>query len=220
MDRIVENKETSVSPDKPTRGDLATASLYKTVLLLERERQLGSGMMYRPDLDKMNNSFKDLFDFQYAKENLGQDGFDFAEKQVGNLLRILNDFEETKLKEGYQTSHPKAPMNDWQPNEICRFVDPHLGNDTPYAVVYLTNEGELKYRLAKGKALEEEVFDLNNQNPLISTGTITRIEDTPKEFLEKLTKVLTSDEFKQQWDEVQSSTHIHPKTSLLTVNID
>ncbi|KKQ75257.1 MAG: hypothetical protein US96_C0014G0015 [Candidatus Woesebacteria bacterium GW2011_GWB1_38_5b] len=191
-----EKEEPYKVPETVKRSDLITASLFKTVYRLERDKELTSGMMYRPTSQRLLSSFDELFANVNALTDADKE---LLKKYISDIFITIKEFSDENLKANHDTSYPQSPIQQMKPNEIIRMRKPHSGSNTPNALIYLENNGELKYRFSVDPTQAERVFNLEQNTQGISEGTISKIEPLSKDLEGKVVNLLTSEEFTNHW---------------------
>lgn len=203
--------DVALPPERLGRQDVILASLFKTVFRLERDREVCSGMTYRPTWERVQTSFRDLMNFEGADSfDVDLDGIQAALKE---MFTQIEGFRESKLRVSNETSYPQAPIEEMRGDELVHFVPPHEGSPTPRAAVYLEG-GRLNYQLGS----TEEAFDLGTKDPQIKKGKIGGLDSLPPEaMIDKLGVLLKSDQFRSHWGDLQGELSKSPKTDLFTV---
>ena len=212
-------------------SNLATAATYRAVFAIERSREMSSGMMYRPDEKRLMQSFSDLMQCDDAKKMLSADELVVMEEQIKTIFNSMNEFNEKQLRSGYGTSYPRSPISEMTPNEICRFTSPYgEGGSEPDALVYISDDGKLSYRMnsqlksesnsnydERQKIYREglsKTYDQKNNSPEIKTGIIAELKPIAPEIVEKFSQVLSSNSFKGQWERLERQSDYDPTISL------
>lgn len=238
-------REELARPEQPSQQDFVAASLYRTVLLLEREQEMTSGMMYRPDAEGLTHSLEALTDFEERTNYLSDNQLEQIRNTLLELFDRTESFQGEKLRWRYDTSYPASPSKEMAPNELCRFVPPmqrrRPDDGPPWALVYLTNTGELHYQLCQevGPVVEagremiwdegvrayrpspakagSGVFELGTQDLRVEKGSLGKIPEFPTEVISNLLRLLRSEEFQKHWDSLQDKLSKGPPTPLYTV---
>lgn len=197
--KLPNDEEPYVPPETVKRSDLVIASLFKTVYSIERDREMRSGMMYRPSSERLIESFDQLFDYDNA---LTENEKEILKKCITSIFGAIEDFGDKDLRVNYDTSYPGSPFKKMKPQEIMRLSKPHRGSSTPNTLVYIEGGGELKSRFSADQQKVNQVFDLSKSAEGITQKSIARVDLLPKELEDKVLKVLTSKELKEHWSKL------------------
>jgi len=214
---ITDKVEQPVSSELPSQGDRVTATLYRAGFALERDREMTSGMMYRPSADRVVGAVKELLNCGAARESLSDEERGAVEQQLNAVFSSMDEFNNERLRVGYSTSYPETPNREMSANEICRFRSPYEKGPEPSAVVYLTGDGKLSYRMTADDALRSKVADMSDKSAGIESGVLTQVKSLAPEVITKLAQVFTSDSFSKKWDELEAGLRYEPKKPLSQV---